>query len=101
MLFLAFVPRNDKHVCLIPVRKRSGREEKTEGRQLRADHIDSLEMVVTLLPAGCCCCSGKEETLDPPKIAHCCNGLPAKKRHHRCFPSMSNCSCLRHLVDVS
>ena len=84
----------------VPGRKRSVREEKKEGRQLRADHIDSLEMVVTLLPAGCCC-SEKEETLDPPKIAHRCNGLPAKKRHKRCFPSLYNCSCLRHLVDMS
>lgn len=57
------------------------REEKKEGRQLRADHIDSLEMVVTLLPAGCCC-SEKEETLDPPKIAHRCNGLPEASRRH-------------------
>lgn len=57
------------------------REEKKEGRQLRADHIDSLEMVVTLLPAGCCC-SEKEETLDPPKIAHRCNGLPEASHRH-------------------
>ena len=84
----------------VPGRKRSVREEKKEGRQL---HIDSLEMVVTLLPAAgcCCCCTEKEETLDPPKIAHRCNGLPAKKRHKRCFPSLYNCSCLRHLVDMS
>ena len=85
----------------LPVRRRSVREEKKEGRQLRADYIDSLEMAVTLLPAGCCCCTEKEETLDPPKIAHRCNGLPAKKRHKRCFPSLYNCSCLRHLIDMS
>ena len=85
----------------VPGRKRSVREEKKEGRQLPADHIDSLEMAVTLLPAAAGCCTEKEETLDPPKIAHRCNGLPAKKRHKRCFPSLYNCSCLRHLVDMS
>ena len=85
----------------VPGRKRSVREEKKEGRQLRADHIDSLEMAVTLLPAAAGCCTEKEETLDPPKIAHRCNGLPAKKRHKICFPSLYNCSCLRHLVDMS